>query len=439
MSEPFYSVHVYENLSFYKEVQQSMFNTNPDYFNSQGDKIDYYIQFSTQPSVFGTIPDFSRGENSIDLVTNPSYRLPNFENKSCIVAGDESYFLSGTLPEKIKIEDLTGIYQRGFRYVANSGNFFTAGLDVAYNKKAVPTSNIFKERSLYQNATKLVTRYDSSTDLTQILFVFDDEGHIASPSDVFKREFEKAFNNYFKDENSGICLALLDVTSAGLNEISCWVYDYEDEPIENPSDSTWNEDKKYLRNHYTSNVNTATVKNNTIVNLVDFSTTPPVINYSTLPSNIYTFDQTNTNLEYITSVSGVANTAPVYLSIDFDRFSSISLTKKTIIDTILNSDRAYNYNNGTGDYTGQEAIAVTLCTYENNSITGVIARADIFGYVLPTGARKQRTPLNDLLNLNRRQYTSADFLIIDGDSAFADFDFNLIYSIAEASKLITLI
>lgn len=157
--------------------QEQLFNTNPDYYNpnSSGTIVDYQIQFSTAPVELFTA--------TTAIYIDPINGEQDEQISNFVVSPTNQELLDGALPKKVPFNDvLENVKDVKFSNLFDYWKYA--------NSDELPLLN--EEVSTYYTATQLLTRYDSATDLTDVLFLSN--GTItAMTNESFVAELERIF------------------------------------------------------------------------------------------------------------------------------------------------------------------------------------------------------------------------------------------------------
>ena len=247
-----------QTYQFSLQQNKNLFNTNPDYYNqnSSGTMVEYYIQFCSNPSTFVSMTSL---EGYRDL---SSFRRSFSGFSEVLVIGDSEYYLSGTLPQKANINVDTTLYSYE---EAVSMNINQELGSVVFN---IPED----EFDIYNTATTLITRYDSATDLTELLFVSSGT-NISMTNDVFLREFNRLLPDFYDENNTNPQPSGWGVAFIDSSDYEGYLYAFRDEK------------PAFTGKH------------------IEYLTAPPLVYFDTNIDNVYTSENGNT-------VAG-------YLSVDF--------------------------------------------------------------------------------------------------------------------------
>ena len=293
---------------FLSSFRDHLFNTAPDYFNSEstGTIVDYFIQFTTNTALFNSKTEL------INIGSEPVI------SSSTVVSGDEQYYLKELLSEKIKIPLEAVNLSTG----TNAHVLYTAS-----NPELLQIKTTNNKAQSYLNATTLITRYDSATDLAELLFVSSGT-NMSMTNDVFLREVRSYVTPEFYDETntnpqpSGWGYGLVNSTS--VNRF-----------LENENDEIIDTTKKI-----------EILNDLTRTNLITYGTAVPNVQ---IGNSVSTFEQSDT---------GKTMTASDYLFIEFD---DIKLD-------VLNNNLQSRYSN--------EAIVLFRCDAENKP-SGILAKSTL--------------------------------------------------------------
>lgn len=286
-------LQIYPHVEFAVLSRGSFFNTNPDYYNPQSTStiVEYYIGFSNRKAKFLGLSDFVLPSDIDETISGYPVTITDTlsgasevitDQMSVVVSGDEEYYLSQTLPQKIQITDPTlDIFETNAQIVY----FSTNTASISGSKSEIKT---------YLDSTYIFTRFDSSTELEEVLFV-SNGSETSMTNDVFLREMSRVAIPEFYDVN---------VTTPQFSGWGCAIVDTEVlyYSYQNPESLFIDE---------IISTDSTSIKSATNVDFIEYFTSPPIVSINTQPEHIITFQEEDEPLPN-------SGTASAYLKYEFD-------------------------------------------------------------------------------------------------------------------------